>query len=112
VRIRTSSARPHPPRRPAHRRRRRDHSDARAVAVHHDDLQRSAVEAALATMATSGQSISSIRQAATIFNGCYSWAVTAGKTRSGALPEIQLPDGTYLTARRRKSQAKTNQPAD
>jgi hypothetical protein len=66
------------------------------------DLRRGDVADALAAMAGAGQSMSSIRQAATILNGCYQWAVDTGRAGVNPIIGAPLPDRTRITGARRR----------
>jgi len=70
--------------------------------VHPSDLRRADAAGALMAMADAGQSLSSIRQAATILNSCYQWAVQTGRAGSNPIIGMPLPDGTRITGARRR----------
>ncbi len=71
--------------------------------VHPSDLRRGDAADALAAMADAGQSMSSIRQAATILNSCYQWAVDTGRAGMNPIIGTPLPDGTRITGARRRT---------
>jgi len=70
--------------------------------VHPSDLRRADAADLLAAMAAAGQSMSSVRQAATILNSCYQWAVDTGRAGVNPIIGTPLPDGTRITGARRR----------
>jgi hypothetical protein len=65
-------------------------------------LTRTSIERTLRHMAASGQSPSSVHQAAVIISGCLTWARSQGQLRRNPSLALHLPDGTQLAPPRRR----------
>ena len=71
-------------------------------ATHPDDVLSSDVEAALASMARTGQSPRSIQQAAVVLNTTYGWAREQQLAATNPVAHCELPDGTTLIGTRHR----------
>jgi hypothetical protein len=65
-------------------------------------LTRTQLERVLRHMTASGQSPSSVHQAAVVLSGCLSWAHEKGQLRRNPALELLLPDGAHLARPRRR----------
>ena len=66
------------------------------------EITRDQLEQALATMADTGQSPSSVHQAAVLVSGCLAWAQRQGYLAINAAYALRLPDGRTLAPPRRR----------